>query len=369
MGIRHTSAAQLLLAFGTVFPAVTFGQINYVIHVSVDGGGSSYVQNRISLLPNFQRLQTEGAWTYNARCDYDISVTLPNHTTQVTARGVYGVNNNGHLWTSNSDPAAGQTIHSNKGSYVAGVFDVAHDSGLRTAMYATKTKFSLFDTSYNAANGAADTTGVDNGRDKIDTYVYNSSSASVTSSLVAAMNADPYNYVFVHYTDLDSAGHSYGWGSATFNNSLLAVDGYLGSLFSLVTTHPALAGHTAILLTADHGGKGYDHSNAADPLDYTIPFGVWGPGVAAGADLYALNPLSRLDPLAGRPNYVAAGQPIRSGDAANLELRLLGLGAIPGSTINPLQDLAVPEPVSALLLALSIPVLMRRRKQIHAGAA
>jgi len=57
---------------------------------------------------------------------------------------------------------------------------------------------------------------------------------------VAAINANPFNYAFVHYTDLDSAGHTYGWGSTTFNNSLTAVDGYLGSLFNLATTHPTL---------------------------------------------------------------------------------------------------------------------------------
>lgn len=353
-----------VLAVCAAVPAAAFGQVNYVIHVSVDGGGSSYIQNLINSnsLPNFKRFQTEGAWTNNARCDYDISVTLPNHATQVTGRGVYGVNNNGHMWTSNSDPAPGQTIQSNKGSYVAGVFDVAHDNGLRTAMYATKTKFSLFDASYNGTNGAPDTTGADNGRDKIDTYTYDGNSSSLTSSVVAAMNSNPYNYTFVHYADPDTAGHASGWGSAAYNSSLTAVDGYLGSLFNLVTSNSTLKGHTLIVLTADHGGNGLDHSNAADPLDYTIPFYVWGAGVTAGADLYALNPTSRLDPLTGRPTYTAAGQPIRNGDSANLELDLLGLGAVPGSTINSLQDLAVPEPTSVLLLALAGLGTLRRRK-------
>ena len=246
-----------------------------------------YIQNLINSnsLPNFKRFQTQGAWTNNARCDYDVSVTLPNHTTQVTGRGVMGTT--GHNWTSNSDPAVGQTIQSNKGSYVAGVFDVAHDNGLRTAMYATKTKFSLFDTSYNATNGHH---GINNGRDKLDTYVYNGSSSALTSSVVSAMNSNPYNYTFVHYTDPDSAGHGYGWGSTNYNNSLVAVDGYLGSLFNMVTSNPTLNGHTAIVLTADHGGSGYDHSNATLALDYTIPFYVWGPAWQPRADLYSPQP-------------------------------------------------------------------------------
>jgi hypothetical protein len=316
----------------------------YVIEISVDGLGSGYLQTLLdnNQLPNFKRLKNDGVFTLNARDDYDITVTLPNHVTMVTARGITGAS--GHNWTSNGDPATGQTIHSNKGSYAASVFDVVHDNGLRTAMYATKTKFSLFDTSYNSVNGANDVTGIDNGKDKIDTYSYNSSSTAITNSFVADMNAHPFNYAFIHYGDGDAAGHSYGWGSTEYNNAIKAVDGYLGSIFNLVTTNTTLKDQTVIILTADHGGKGKNHSDAADPCDYTIPFFVWGPCITLGYDLYTLNPTTRLAPGTGRPTYTASPQPIRNGDGANLALKLLGLPPISGSTINVTQDLVTPLP-------------------------
>jgi hypothetical protein len=359
MSVRASLATLLILLWSA---GSAIGQdVQYVIHISVDGGGSSYIQTLINnnALPNFNRLVTGGASTFNARDDYDYTVTLPNHVTQVTGRGVEGID--GHNWTVNEDPQPDQTIHTNKGSYVAGVFDVAHDNGLRTGMYASKTKFSLFDTSYNAVNGAIDLTGVDNGCGKIDSYVYDENTTSLTDSFITAMQSDPFNYVFLHYADPDAAGHNSGWGNDEYNNAMIAVDGYLGRIFDMVTSEATFQGKTAIVLTADHGGKEFDHSDPADPLAYTIPFGVWGPGVTAGADLYALNSASRLDPSTDRPPYDDAVQPIRNGDAPNLELQLLGLRSVPGSTINVGQDLAVPEPANLGLLVMGFASLLACR--------
>ena len=72
-----------------------------------------------------------------------------------------------------------------------------------------------------------------------------------------------------------------------------------------------------------------------------IPFYVWGVSIAAGVDLYELNPNTRLDPARSIPSMSAPVQPIRNGDAGNLALQLLGLPVIPNSTINASQDLAV----------------------------
>jgi autotransporter-associated beta strand protein len=331
----------------------------YVVNISVDGLGSSYLNALINTdqLPNFRRLQLEGAWTNNARNDYDNTVTLPNHTTMITGRGVAGPD--GHNYIDDGTPAPGVTIHSNKGSYVASVFDAAHDNGLRTALFANKSKFSLFRTSYDAANGAPDLIRPDNGTNKIDQYIYSgSSSATLVNSYVSYMTATPAQYSFVHFRGPDDTGHSTaatgGWGNTDYNNSVKDVDSYLGAIFNLIDTDPTLTGKTAIILTADHGGKGTSHSNITAPLDYTIPFYAWGPGVTAGADLYAINAATRLDPGGSRPAYGPASQPIRNGDIANLSLGLLRLGPILNSTINVKQDLAISGS------APSLPILVAR---------
>jgi hypothetical protein len=358
---RPIGALAFCLAALSLSQVASAGAIDYVIHVSVDGLRPDVITNLgPDLLPNFFRIRTKGAFTDNARSDYDITVTLPNHTTQLTGRSIMG--RDGHNWTDNSDPAPGVTLHTNKGSYVAGVFDVVHDHSRRTGAYVGKTKFSLFDLSWDAVHGARDTVGPDDGRDKIDAYRYDGDTASLMSTFVDDMEADPFNYAFIHLMDPDATGHSSGWDprpGSDYCNTIRAMDAWLGELFKMIDRDAQFTGRTAMIITADHGGIGWDHSDPELPEDFTIPMYVWGPGITAGADLYSLNTATRLDPGTGRPPYSEILQPIRNGEAANLALDLLGLGPVPGSTINASQDLIVPEPAVLAMLAAAALVLWR----------
>jgi predicted AlkP superfamily pyrophosphatase or phosphodiesterase len=347
--LRRVLVAGLLLVAARSVSAGD-GRATYVIHISIDGLGPSYLEALVKQgeLPTFQRLKREGAWTHNARTDFDYTITLPNHTCMVTGRPVRDKAASpaalaGHLWRVNSDPGEA-TIHGNRHDYVASTFDVAHDNGLRTCMLASKSKFVLYDQSYDGRSGAPDTIGTDNGRDKIDLYVKSSDTSAMTSRFIDEMKANPFHYSFLHYHDTDSAGHAKTWGSPQYNEALKKIDTQLGRILELVATDERFKGKTAIILSADHGGKGIDHGFNTNPLNYTIPFYVWGPGVAAGKDLYSLNTATRADPQSGRPDYTGSGlQPIRNGDGANLALKLLGLGPVPGSVINAAQDLKVGE--------------------------
>ena len=306
--------------------------VRYVIHVSVDGLRPDAVERLGMKLPAFARLRTESAWTHNARTDYDYSITLPNHTSQLTGRPVLGAR--GHGWTENVDPATGVTLHTHKGAYVASVFDAAHDAGLQTAAYVSKSKFSLFNVSYDEANGAPDTTGADDGRDKIDRFVYDSDTEDLVAELVADLRGDPAAYTFLHIRDPDATGHVWAWNVRSGSRYMRAVrrsDARIGAILDAVESDDRLVGRTALIVTADHGGS-RRHHRADRPQHYTIPFYVWGPGIEL-ADLYAINP-DREDPGGERPGFETARQPVRNGDAANLALALLGLDPVPGSTIG-----------------------------------
>jgi hypothetical protein len=375
------------------------GEVEHVIHISVDGVNAGMLQSLIENdtngdFDNFKRFLDEGATTYNARTDYTHTWTLPNHTSMLTARPVGGDPGTGsctssdHCYTDNGLPLPTTTLHSNHPgvAYMSGTVDVAHDHGLSTGFYASKTKFVLYSQTWEGAGGP-DPIPPDHGTDKIDTYKNQISRVfdgllddayDLTQSFVSDMGTSHFNYAFLHLVDPDKSGHLYGWGTSQYGDALRQIDGYLGNILALVEGDPVLDGRTVVIVTSDHGGTGTGHGDQTDSNNYTIPFFVWGAGVDAGADLYALNSASRSDPGGGRPDYDAPGQPIRNGGSGNLALSLLGLPPIPaGSGINTAQDLIVgtwsvqqiPVPASslagklallALVLAAGVACLARR---------
>lgn len=270
---------------------------------------------------------------------------MPNHCTIVTGRPVLqpaGQPDTVHHGYNNNMPGADDTIHLDGNSnvpYKASVFDVVHDHGLSTAFYAGKTRLSICARSYDGANGAPDTVGEDNGRAKIDfvQIVDRIAASNLVSALLTNLDTAPHRYSFLHLTDPDSTGHSAGWGTAAWSNTVRQVDRQLGRILAAIQSNPSLSNHTAVLLSADHGGGGFTARNHTEPeylTNYTIPFFVWGPGIPAGVDAYLLFG-NRADPGTNRLDYSATSQPLRDGDVANVALALLDLPPIPGSTLVP----------------------------------
>lgn len=340
---------------------VRAGDIEYVIHISVDALHARAVPMwGPDEVPNFWRFRTEGSFTDNARTDYKRTNTTPNHTTIFTGRPIAGTD--GHLWGENktNDPYAayGFSIHApHTGSpfntsahnpqksayeYVFSVFDVVHDAGGRTAEYYGKQRMNLHMESYTTWGRAAGATGSgDPTVSKIDSHLYKSdtNTQQLIDTWLDEMDANPFNYSFIHFSKTDHTGHSHNWSmnkTSDYMTVVKEVDGWLGEIFNLIETDARFIDKTAIVLTADHGGLlgTGGHGTVTEMDNYRVPLYVWGPGVAAGGDLYQMNS-QYTNPGSTRPDHSDANnQPIRCGDTPNLVLQLLGLSAIPGSVMN-----------------------------------
>lgn len=325
-------------------------QVNYVVHVSLDGLGAKYLQfyvtNAPAQFPWFNWLITNGASTFNARCDYDVSETVPNHITMFTGRPVAqpaGLTNTIHHGYPSNFPSPNAIIHIHGNTnvpYKASFFDVAHDFGRSTAFYASKTRLQICNQSYDATYGAPDVEGGDNGPDKIDFASVVDQSGAGISNLVNTLvsnlsSAAPTHYSFIHIAEPDLTGHGFGWGSVSWSNAVRNVDAQLGRIITCLTTNAVLFDDTALIVSADHGGFGMTHTTASLLTNYTIPFFLWSPATPANLDVYSLF-ANRGNPGTNRVDWVAVPQPIRNADSGNLALSLLGLPPIPGSFAVPI---------------------------------
>lgn len=310
--------------------------INRVLVISIDGLNPDALRRLGPAgAPALHRVMAEGVSTLNARTEYEQTETLPNHTGMLTGRFIDRAAG-GHGVTFND--TSGTTVHAAAGGYVASTFDLVHDRGGRTMLYTSKDKFALYDRTWSA-NGAVDRTGVNNGRDKISRYRYNTDEDALTTGFIGRLNSKRKpRYAFVHLAAPDRAGHAYGFMGANYIDAVRATDARIGRIMNAIRANANLRDHMAVIITADHGGFGPTHVDPTLPTSYTIPFMVWGKGMPAGVDLYALNP-SYADPGTGRPTYAAARQPIRNSSAANLAMDLLDYPVVPGSQVDTHMDL------------------------------
>ena len=303
--------------------------IDHVIAISIDGLNPDAIkQLGKSGTPALHRLMREGAYTLNARTVREKTSTLPNHTAMLTGRRVDS-KHGGHGYSENVDN--GRTVHSAAGHYIASVFDVVHDHGGSTALFAAKTKFKLYERSWNT-KGAPDRVGRDDGRAKIDRFTIDHNNTRLVSKLDAELRHKAREFTFLHISLPDRAGHAHGFMGPQYIAAVKRTDVLLRRVLNTVDKHPGLRSHTLVLLTADHGGRGGSHYAASKLRNFRIPFMAWGPGVPPGLDLYRLNPMFR-SPGHSRTSY-RGRQPIRNGDLANLATDALDLPSVPGSQLD-----------------------------------
>jgi predicted AlkP superfamily pyrophosphatase or phosphodiesterase len=95
--------------------------------------------------------------------------------------------------------------------------------------------------------------------------------ADVANEAIVQVQAG-FDLMFVHFPDVDIAGHAKGWMSPAYMEQLAEADNAIGRLLG------ALPAETTIIFTSDHGGKATVHGSQI-PEDMTIPWIVAGPRI------------------------------------------------------------------------------------------
>ena len=94
-------------------------------------------------------------------------------------------------------------------------------------------------------------------------------SYDITNAVVAELQADSLDFLFVHYDFPDILGHRYGFTSAEYMGA--------GKLFwdNIMLCKEYLPGNYGMIITSDHGGHGRSHGDDI-PEDMTIPAVFYG---------------------------------------------------------------------------------------------
>ena len=161
----------------------------------------------------FGQLLGEGAATLNARTEVEQTVTLPNHAGMLTGRRI-DADAGGHGVTWNEE-LPGRTVPGPDGHGVASVFDVVHDAGGATALFAGKDKFATFDRSWP---------------DAIDEFEVDGDAQALVDDTVADLATAERRFTFLHLELPDVAGHASGWMSPAYLDAVSETDRLLGEL-------------------------------------------------------------------------------------------------------------------------------------------
>lgn len=265
--LKRALAASLLLV-ATIATAADKPQrpipaVEHIVLISVDG-----LRPDVALRANMPTLRTllrEGSFTFWAKTTA-VSLTLPSHTSMVT-----GVIPDKHGLTWNSDIPLSVPVYPRRPT----VMELATQAGYSTAMVAGKSKFSALN-----RPGTITYVSVPKGKDST------SSTEEVATNAAHIILSHKPNLLFVHFPDVDIAGHTKGWGSDEQVAAIEHTDTQLARVFAALDK-AGIRQSTVVILSADHGGAGLIHG-AEDVRSRHIPWIATGPGIKHNFDLTQL---------------------------------------------------------------------------------
>lgn len=203
--------------------------------------------------PNIDHLWQSGLYTWNAQ------TVMPTLTLPAVASLVSGLPPGGHAITWNYwAPDRGRIT-------VPTVFDLAQKAGGSTAAFVSKRKLEhLF---------------------QLETplHVLNGNARQVIEEATEYISEHRPRLVLLHLSDVDDAGHRYGWMTVRQLQAVERVDEAIGILLKTLEDLKIL-NESVIIVTADHGGHGRIHGTD-DPRDMTIPWILWTPEIEIGREL------------------------------------------------------------------------------------
>ncbi len=251
----------ILISFAFYAGSCTSGRPERVLFIALDGISVEGYQTANT--PNIDKLMEKGSSSLNTRVVMP-SVTLPNWTSHMTGSGPeqHGVTDNSWLIDKHVLPA----VETDDKGYYPSVFTILKEQvpGIRTAFY------------YNWSNLI-----YPYNQDYLDEVRFQENDEYIENFERAfefiRENKEKPTFVFLYTVHTDEAGHSHGWMSPEYIESIERADFHIGVLLDKMENEGILD-DTHIIVASDHGGVNKGHGGVT-PTEMEVPWSLTGPGV------------------------------------------------------------------------------------------
>jgi predicted AlkP superfamily pyrophosphatase or phosphodiesterase len=258
----HLLIILLLVCLATPSSAA-IPQVKHIIVIGCDGFGA--IGFTPSNTPVLHRLMREGAWTLHARGVLP-TVSSPNWASMIMGAGPeqHGIASN--EWETNKFEIT--PIATGSGGIFPTIFGVIREQMPQSKIACVHD----WDGFARLLEPKAP--------DLLENVKGSPATARRAIQVVKEMKP---NFLFVHFDDVDHAGHTYGWKSPEYFAAVDKVDALIGQVLTAIDS-AGIRQQTLVIMTADHGGKGKSHgSPTMDELE--IPLILNGPGIMPNHEL------------------------------------------------------------------------------------
>ncbi len=245
-----------------------------VVVIGCDGMGS--VAFTETNAPVMHRLMREGAYTLKARGVMPTS-SSPNWASMINGAGPeqHGITSND--WQPDKFEIA--PIYTNKWGRFPTIFGVLREQRPKSTIVCVH--------DWDDFARLLERPAVD--------YITNIKSSPLTAAhAIPVIKERQPTFTFIHFDDVDHAGHTFEWKSWQYYQAVEEVDKLIGQIWEAIDSTP-MKGKTIILVTADHGGVGKKHGGPTQ-VELDIPWIIAGPGIARGKVIEA--PVNTYDTAA-----------------------------------------------------------------------
>lgn len=236
-------------------------KMKHVVMIGSDGFSAEVLTKNPGRFPNLERMMKEGSYTTEARS------VLPSSSAINWATLLMGAGSEMHGFTEwGSKTPEVEPICTTKYGMFPGIFGLVRDQRPEAV---TGVVYSWDGIGYLFEKEAVD---LDRGTQDNDD--------EATRLFCDFLKTNQPTLAFIHIGEPDHTGHTIGWMTPEYIRACEKVDSLVGVIYDCVRENMDMKS-TAVIFTADHGGKGTVHGGKS-MNEMRVPYIIVGRGIPAG---------------------------------------------------------------------------------------